>query len=100
MAWKNNSFGAGAFLSGALGTTGYSWSLSGADTQADLDGKTGSYAELSASRPAEPDKGLRSIHKARQLRIFRFTVTGMAGTGFVQINELSLIGAERIKPAP
>ena len=89
--------GAGAFLSQALGTTRYAWKLAGADNLADLDGKKGSFVELAGTSPVAPDAWSRAAYKPRRLKTFRFTVTGQAGTGFAQINELSLMGAERIK---
>lgn len=89
--------GAGAVLSEALGTTRYAWKLAGADNLSDLDDKKGSFVELAGASPVAPDGWSRTPYKPRKLKTFRFTVTGQAGTGFVQINEISLTGAERIK---
>ncbi|GEM_PF-4583044 len=89
--------GAAASLSGKLGTKQYAWTLSAANTQADLDGTTGSFAQLVSVPQAAAGALSRAAYKARAFKLFRFTVTGLAGTGFVQINELSLTGAERIK---
>lgn len=92
--------GAGASLSQALGTTFYGWKLSAADNLADLDGRKGSFLELAtvaSTAATDPESVSRAAYKARKLKVYRFTVTGLAGTGFVQINELSLTGAERIK---
>jgi hypothetical protein len=65
---------------------------------ADLDGRSGSYTVWVTVPQTAWDAWSRIAYKARPVRIFRFTVTGLTGTGFVQIDELSLVGAERIAP--
>jgi len=89
--------GAGFVGSQALGTTRYAWKLAAAETLADLDAKKGSFVELAAVADAASEAWTRAAYKPRKLKVFRFTVTGNTGTGFVQINELSLIGAKRVE---
>jgi hypothetical protein len=89
--------GAGASLSDALGTSKYAWTLAAADSRADLEAGSGSFRELAAVSPALPATWSRTAYAARPFRFYRFTFTGLAGTSFIQINELSLTGAERIK---
>ncbi len=89
--------GAGAELASALGTTGYAWKLWAADNLADLNAKSGSFSELAALASAAPDAWSRTAFKPGKHKVYRFSVTGITGTGFVQINDVNLVGAERVK---
>jgi hypothetical protein len=91
------TMGVAAELASALGTQKYSWTLTAADSQSDLDAGTGSFITLTKISPSLSDVWSRSAYKPRAFKVFRFTFMGLSGTGFVQINELSLTGAERIK---
>ena len=88
------TLGAQAHLSSALGTTRYAWTLAAADNLSDLDAKKASYRELGGTEAAA-DADSRISFKPLEAKSFRFTLHGLSGTGFVQINELELIGAER-----
>lgn len=91
------AIGAGVVVGGTAGSTKYQWSLAGADTQADLDAKAGSYAEIGGLDLQAADAWSRIAFRMRAFKIFRFTLTGRNGNGYLQVNELSLMGAERIK---
>jgi hypothetical protein len=87
--------GAGLFLSEALGTSQYRWSLAGAASPEDLDAASGSYTPLLKDAVAGPGWSRRGF-KPGYYRCLRFTVAGTAGTGHIQINELGITGAERV----
>lgn len=91
------AMGAGAVIGSAMGTTRYRWMLAGADSMQDLDGKTGSYAVLGSADQQPADTWSEMAFKPRPCKLYRYSFIGTAGTGYIQINELSLSGAERVK---
>lgn len=91
------AMGAGAVVGSAMGTTRFRWILAGADSMQDLDGKSGSYAVLGSAEPQPSDAWSKVAFRPRPFKLFRYSFMGTAGTGYIQINELSLSGAERVK---
>jgi hypothetical protein len=88
--------GAGVYLSSQAGSTKYRWTLAGADSPEDLDGRKGSYAVLADNLAAPGDGWARAAFRPKAFKLFRYVIAGAGGNGHVRVNEVSLSGARRV----
>ena len=82
-----------AYFSHAGGNPAYQWKIETADTQGDMDTKTGSYREVVPWTGTASDAwSTKILATPVTARIVRLTATRLTGDNYIHINELAFIG--------